>query len=497
MAFFALEALPKLTVSKNTVAAAGPPAAVRPLVVIGYSSLGDVAVPGPYTSIKTLQSDHGVGSAVEAAAFALSPYGRVGTVHVINAGGSNAGAYGSITATWGGDDPTSVAGDGSAKPGDTLEVKVVFTAAGVVGTTGIKYKFSLDGGFSYFSERDLGTATSITLPYGGGTYNLTNAKDVAVGDTFELSTTGPSPDATQLVAAVRALRGYAGDFGAILFADPMTGAVLNTVVAELQGLWEYGKFRDAVVSFRAPNAGESVATYKAAFATSFGAYSTTECRVCSGGVRQYSPLMVTSEGQSRPLRPPSWWVAAARARSQPETSLQSLEAAAGVEIKDSKGNTLDRCIDEQENAYSVEVRSLGMRTNPQKNAAGVYVTQDITLFGADSPWVLGPYTSVTNHITETVQSYLVSALGRGFPSAPGQPFSEDVRQGLEDGANAIIKAEGEDKGRCTEALIKLSPTAGLNGRVDWEGTIVPLNYNANGGSLVLSLSGTALLPAAA
>jgi len=276
-----------------------------------------------------------------------------------------------------------------------------------------------------------------------------------------------------------------------LFSDPMTGALLNTVAAELEGLWAYGKFRSTLVAFRLPNGGETYLQYKAGAKASFDAYSTTEARVIGGANAAFSPLMVTASGYARPLRPPAWWIACARARSQPETCLQSLPAAAGVTIKDSKGNTLPRCFDEQETPWSVEARMIGVRTNPQKNAAGVYVTQDALLFETDSPWILGPYTDVDNHITETVQAYLVSTLGVGYPSAPGVPFSEEVRHRLERGAQSIAEQEGPRKTRCTQVVIRLAADAGLNGRVDWEGTLVPLNYNVNGGSLVMSLS---LLP---
>lgn len=616
---FALTPLPGLAVKKNKVAAPGAPAGVRPLMIIGYASQGAEATPGPYTSLTTLQTDLVGGSLVEAGAFALSPYGGVGTVHCVNTGSAVDGSYGSITSDFADPDAPTIAGSAAVLPDDALEVGVVFTVGGTVGTTGIRYKFTVDNGFSYFGERELGTATSIALPFGAGTYLInppalalvalandirtqalahfpktsgsvhgaadttsddgigiaavTNANAVTLANTlrtgilahfargstvhltadvtsgvaipasaateqearlllialgaalntheedltyhtladtnlvteaapspgvitaadaFTLQTTAPATDAAGYIAAIRSLRAYAGDFGVILFSDPITGSLLNTIAAELEGLWDYGKFRSAIVAFRLPTSGETYLQYKAAASTSFGAYATTEIRVGGGGVRAFSPLMVSASGYARPLRPPAWWVACARARSQPETCLQGLPSASGVELKDSRGNTLPRCFDEQETPWSVEVRMIGMRTNPKKNPSGVYVTQDELLYAVDSPWVLGPYTDVSNHLTETVQAYLVNTLGQGFPDPPGAPFSEATRHRLEVGAQSLAEQEGPKKRRCYQVVIKLAAEAGLNGRVDWEGTLVPLSYNVNGGSLTMSLSSLAI-----
>jgi len=719
--------LPTLSVTKDLVAAAGPPNAIRPLVAIGYSSQGDVAVPSAYTNPGTLQTDLGHGSLVEALAFALSPYGAVQTVHAVRAGGANVGVYGSITSDFADADAPMIAADTVVLPGDTLEPKVRFTTGGELGVDGITYQYSTDGGYSYFDEVELGLAYTISLPFGAGKYILnppvgalvdfaaevranllahfadasvhnsadaiaaalitasvptTNAEavtvlnqcrsavashllnatahdsadvahtitapaatdqqsaitlgidikakanahfgiavaadtdgllaatattvgvqsytdedldaagiasldaypraltfttaggtpsdapatvsitgfdvngagqtesalaisqsaatvtstkkwrgtgltityaagdgadaTVAIGlpaavhnsadgdnvitrddpvrgvitaeDEFYLLTTGPSPSSAQIVAAVRSLRDYGRDFGSILFTEPVTGGLLQTIAAEVDDLRRYAKFRDFIVSFRLPNVGETYLQYKAAAKLSFAGYSATDGRVVGSANRAYSVLQQTATGFAAPLRPPAWWMAAARARSEPEINLQSLSAAQGVLIKDSRGNTLARCFDEHSTQWSVECRMIGIRSNPQKSSSGVYVTQDLCLFGENSPWVLGPYTTVANHLVETIQAYLVSTLGRGFQSPPGVPFEEDIRKLLEDGANTLAVAEGVDKGRCTEAVVQLDPAAGLNGFVPWSLTIVPLNYNINGASLKVGLS---------
>jgi hypothetical protein len=634
----------KLTTTKSLVAAPGAPAAVRPLVVIGYASNTTdlpLATPTPFTTPGAVQSAGSTGGAVEQAAFALSPNGGVQTVHVVNAGGANVGEYGSITQTWAGSLDPVASGDAAVLPDDTFEVVIEFTEDSTLGVTGGKYRVSLDGGFSFFAERDLGTATSITLPNGGGKINLdpplaglltyvnelvddaadhfveiaasvhgaadagpytigaaaatqaaaitrfgqiltaaiahvqviaasvhgasdttaltalnaitppttgqelltaaiafeaaffgdgstlnsghtlrtassihgaadavnvvagaaASPGEITDGDTIEFSTTGPSPDATQIQNAIRSLRAYTGDFAAIVFSEPVTGALLQVIHDEIESLWDFAKFKDVIASFRPPNAGETVTQYRAALHTSLDAYSSTEIRVCSGAVRAFSALMPASGGGVRPLRPTSWFVGPARARSQPQTYLAFLPAAPGVAIKDSRGLVLSRCFDEQDgNLYSVENRTCGTRSDPQRlgGANGVFLTQDLLFYQADSPWILGPYTPVVNHLVESSQYFIkgASQAPGGYPSPPGEPLLDEIRKQIEADGQALIDGEGTQKGRNAEAQLVLDADAGLDGLLPFSLTVVPNNYPINGARLDVKLSAVSLTRAA-
>lgn len=634
----------KLTTTKSLVAAPGAPAAIRPLVVIGYASNTvdlPLATPTPFTTPGAVQSAGGVGGAVEQAAFALSPNGGVQTVHVVNAGGANVGVYGAFTQTWAGSDDPVASGDAVILPGDTFEVVIEFTEDSVLGVTGGKYQVSLDGGFSFFAERELGTATSIVLPNGGGKVNLdppladlltyvnelvdetedhfveiaasvhgaadvgpytisgtavtqaaaivrfnealtaakahvqliagsvhgaadstaltalnaivspttgqelltaaiayeaaffgdgvtlnsghtlrttasihgaadsvnvivsapASAGEITEGDTISFQTTGPSPDATQIQDAIRSLRAYTGDFAAIVFSEPVTGALLQVIHDEIVSLWGFAKFKDVVASFRPPNAGETVTQYRAALHASLDDYSSTEIRVCSGAVRAFSALMTASGGGVRPLRPNGWWVGPARARSQPQTYLAFLPAAPGVAIQDSRGRVLSRCFDEQDgNLYSVENRTCGTRSDPQRlgGASGVFLTQDLLFYEADSPWILGPYTAVVNHLVESSQYFIKAASQApgGYPSPPGEPLLDEIRKQIEADGQALIDGEGTQKGRNAEAQLILDADAGLNGLLPFSLTVVPNNYPINGARLDVKLSAVSLTRAA-
>lgn len=613
------------TTTKNEVAAPGPPSAIRPLVIIGYCAGLATFTATPYSSPGAMQLACGTGSLVGAADYALSPNGGVQLVHVINHGGPTAATYGTITQSITGSAPAIVEADGTVLPTRTLVPTIEFTTTFVAGVAGGFYRYTFDG-IRYSSEYALDTATSLTLPFGGGKYNilpplaarvarlanirtkflahaagtgtyhgtadlesytiptpidaatvltcsaalLTSARahvlkvtgspaihgiadatastallalvapatqaqawvfmeaiavilfgsgtansghtirttgtvhgaadatniltiaaatggDVTADDSFTLQTNGPAPDSGSLTTAIRKLRDYTGDFGALLIADPLTGGLAEVVSTEIKALWPFGKFRDCVIPFRLPAAGETAAQYKAAIAAEYADVDSTEIRLVAGGCMLQQVLMQLSEGYAEPLSLPAWWVAATRARNQPEKYLSFAQAPKGVKLRDSSGNLYTRCFDEQDGEYySVENRCIGMRSKPAR--AGVYCTQDLLLYGAESPWALGPYTSVVNFAVETVQDFLSKSSEEGYASPPDEPLADEIRKELEANANAYLDSEVVKKGRATECVIVLDANAGLEGVLGWTMTMVPLTYPINGVRLTLTIS---------
>jgi hypothetical protein len=127
-----------------------------------------------------------------------------------------------------------------------------------------------------------------------------------------------------------------------------------------------------------------------------------------------------------------------------------------------------------------------MRSKPGR--AGVFCTQDLLLYAAESPWALGPYTSVANFAVETVQDFLTKSSEEGYASPPDEPLPDEIRKELEENANAYLDAEIVKKGRATECTIALDANAGLEGVLPWTMTIVPLTYPINGVRLTLTIS---------
>jgi len=103
-----------------------------------------------------------------------------------------AGSYGDLTITNPG---TAAVTAGATAPKSDYEVRIRFTAGGTVGTPGISYAVSLDGGATEL-QKDLGTATSIAVwsEASGVTVNL-GAGTILTGEVVAFTTEGPRKNA--------------------------------------------------------------------------------------------------------------------------------------------------------------------------------------------------------------------------------------------------------------------------------------------------------------
>lgn len=158
-----------LSIATNAIASVSAPGPRGPLVIVGPCAAGPLNTMVPVNNKATVLSTFSHGPIVEAAAYALGyEVDRLFMVRTDTALGTP-GAYGTV-----GVDGTgfNAVADTVVLPADDLEVVVEFANAGTVGIAGIRYRYSLDGGRKFSGEIALGTATSITLPLGGGKFNL-------------------------------------------------------------------------------------------------------------------------------------------------------------------------------------------------------------------------------------------------------------------------------------------------------------------------------------
>lgn len=176
-----------LSIARGALAAVSVTTDRGQLVVIGPCSAGPINTPTPFTNKDDLVDAHVDGPAVEAAAYALAyEVNRLLFVRT-DTDGESPGAYGSIDD----DDMTGTAvvqADAVVLPHDDYEDVVRFTAGGTVGSAGILYQTSDDDGRKFGGTQALGTATSITLPRGGGKFNLLPPEAVLVTLVAELRT---------------------------------------------------------------------------------------------------------------------------------------------------------------------------------------------------------------------------------------------------------------------------------------------------------------------
>lgn len=164
--------LPEVTVTiKQNSLGLQDPSAGDALAIVGPSSAGPTIdgvadaynKPLLYGSTNAAKTDYVSGALVEAAAVGLEVTGR--PVVLVRTEATTAGEMtdidtGDITGT-----AVPVATDGQ-EPVDDFEPYVIVRAGGTVGTTGITYQWSLDGGRHFSPLAALGTATKIDLGSG-------------------------------------------------------------------------------------------------------------------------------------------------------------------------------------------------------------------------------------------------------------------------------------------------------------------------------------------
>lgn len=145
-----------------------PSSSARACVSFGTSSKGPFNTPTPFNAgSSTLKTTFGAGPGVKAAAYVATKTGADGIF--IRLAKTIAAAFKSavIATALGTSVPTL-----SGTPLGRFDVLFVVTTGGTVGTAGVFYKVSIDGGRTFFNTTALGVATTLVLPGSGITINF-------------------------------------------------------------------------------------------------------------------------------------------------------------------------------------------------------------------------------------------------------------------------------------------------------------------------------------
>jgi len=239
----------------------GDLAVATPTRVRRIADVIDLCESGPLCSIAALLIDH-LGS----------------SVILVNSGQTTAGSYGTITKSISG--TTDVTGNATTKPVDQFDVVVTVVTGGTVGTTGIEYTYSLDGGLTTSQTQSLGTATSITLP-GDAKFDLESAETLVAGDSFTCRTEAPKWNDAQMTAAITALQNYQQPWEGAFILGPITATNVANIETSGTALFNAGDPKWFLTDFRRRNvSGETRAQYLTAYQTAF---ASTPCKFTSIG----------------------------------------------------------------------------------------------------------------------------------------------------------------------------------------------------------------------
>ena len=215
--------------------------------VVAASASGTAAKPTSITSAKQALAIFGHGELAELCAYLVNVANK--PVVACKVATTTTGAYSTLTTTGApGSSPSAITA-GATKPLDRFRVVVKFTAAGTVGTAGIKYRWSLDGE-TFSAETALGTSTSLVIPDTGITLMLA-AGGIAVGEQVKFTTTGPLASLSDLTPCFAALKATSLDYEAILVGSVEASATLITGMETLvTGFEGAGRFKRVVTNVR-------------------------------------------------------------------------------------------------------------------------------------------------------------------------------------------------------------------------------------------------------
>jgi hypothetical protein len=408
--------------------------------IVGVSSSGPIDQPAAYGKVSDVVAAYGAGPLVEAAAYYIANYQR--PVLVCRCGDATAGAYvGDPTVTGAG---TSVPSEDSSEPNDDYDAYVVFDVGGTVGTNGILYRESLDGGQTMSVQKSLGTATTLTLAGSGVGYDLA-AGTILAGQTIAQRTTAPAPNATELGTAIDAVKASKIAWEIMLVATPLDATLFDvpaTKIADKRHAW--------VGNTRLPSAGESEATYLSSLSTAFAAKTSTYAELCAGACD------LTSGVNSRKYRRPvSFALAAREAASLEHVNIAdpNLGGLPGVSIHDALGMLKHH--DESNNPGLDDARFSVLRT--WVDFEGIHPNRPRLFCAAGSDFYIMPMRRLLNIIHRTAKRYMARRLNQPIEVSRKTGYvKEQELLEMESGCGAAFAAALA--GRKTSARLALSRT---------------------------------------
>lgn len=445
-----------------------PPSGSKLFALCGVSSAGTANTPATYARVKDLVNDFGYGPLVEAAALYIQLYSK--PVLVVKTGNSVAASVSSVTAVATGTSVVTVAS--SPTPYDDYEFMLLIIAGGTVGTTGITYQISLDGGRTFSAVTALGTANSITIPGAGGVTLSLGAGTFVAGDSYTARATAAMWNATEITAALTALGNTIASWELVEIVGALTSSTFDAVDLAVAGMQASGKPHAWIGATRVPNIAESESSYKTALDGIFSAKSTLFGMVCAGAAK------ITSAVSGRKYKRPTAFAIAAREANVTEevdTANVNLGPLVGVAIRDSNGN-----VDEHDESVSPgldDSRYTVLRT--WDGLQGVYVNRPRMFSPSGSDFQLLPHRRVMSLGEIALRAFMIRRLNKPIRVNKATGFIlESEALEIEFGARTAMADALLAKPKASEVVFALSRTDNIlsTKTLTGDARITPLGY---------------------
>lgn len=460
--------LPSVSITELDGALGTLPTGLKAFAVAGVASAGTANTPAAYARTKDVVAAFGSGPLVQLACHMIKVTGK--PVVCVKTGNTTVGTHTDIVVT--GVTGTSVVTitSGDTNPDDDYEPYLKVITGGTIGVAGIVLQWSLDGGRTLSANTALGTATSFVFPNSGGIGYSFAAGTLVAGDVVTSLAKAPNFSSGEITSACNALFSYGGAWEALMVAGPLDDTLFDAIelaFASKPEKWFCGQFR-------MPTAGESDATYQAAFNTAFSADATTRGGVCFGSCE------LTSAVDGKKYRRPSLYPVAAqlyRISEEEDAAKPDLGALPGVSITDQNGNPKHH--DELINPGADDLRAITLRTFEDGTPNGVYITNPRLLSAGGSDFEFIQHRRVMALARAALRVYFTMRLSKEILVDKNTGFIlREVREEINTGATEAMGAVLRNKPKASDWQFTLSETDNVlsTKTLTGQAAIVPLAY---------------------
>ena len=475
--------IPAVSVKKTTVG--GTPAIISTqgiLAIIAAASTGSALPPTMLTNQTLTTSTFGSGMLPECAVYDINVSGQPVVGLAVNP--SIAGSYYGSTFMKNITGSSAVTTTPGSAPYLHYDVEIAIVQGGTVGTPGITYTWTVDGGASVSAITALGSATTLAIPNTGVSFNL-GAGSLGSGDNWSIYTERPLLSNADTAAALAILGNTKLPWEGVLIDAQYGVGLVSLVDTWLAGREANGQFNFALLNTRfllepTPTA-ETPSVYAAAIIAQTGGDASN--RLCVGADGGHMTSVITGFTTKFPT---SLALGAVAMSVTPnigtDPAFVSIGPVPGFEIS-LNGNPNDwdeflyQSLDSQ--------RLTTLRTFATGGPQGVYITDANVLIPSSSNIYWLQLLRVLNKACSIAWQVLNTQLSAGVPTVYNATtgavnIKETAAQRIEALVNSPLKSGLS--GQVTDQNFALNrddnlivPKAPINGTV----AIVPLVYLKN------------------
>lgn len=456
---------PAVTVSKATFTSVQAPASsVGILAILAASSAGTAAVPSTFARADLAQTAMGYGPLPSYGAYTIAVANQPVVLQKVSA--STSGSYGSIVSAITG--TATVTATSSTHPYDHYAVVVNFLTGGTLGTAGITYQYSIDGGVNFSGVQALGTGLVIAIPNTGVSFTLatTGVGTIIAGDSFSCPTERPLLTDSDITGALAVLGNTRQPFEGVLIDSAFDSATVGDVDTILSGWEGRGMFKYALLNTRYKNEPLPGTETEAAYATAVGTLVGTSAsiRVCVGADGAHVPDSYSGANLKRPTS----LLLGARASLIPigeDPAYVARGPLSGAQISDANGNPYDHDEDLYPDLDALRVTTL--RSFAPGGPQGVYINNANTIQPTGGAYPYLQHVRIANVACTIAWFVLTTQLSRGVRKNPKADPVTGAVYIFEPDAAAIESLVNDAlyqplKGQVTGSLFSLSRTDNLN-----------------------------------